>query len=81
MSAETAVKNCPACGSDEISHGQSWPPSRGSVECHADGCGVITVACSGHEAITLWNRGVWTHELVERDADGQPIYRIKREGA
>lgn len=72
---DTDVRNCPKCGSDEISFGFSAPPMTGVVECHADGCEVLAVAATEDAAIALWNGGVWTHELVDRDDNGIPEYR------
>ena len=72
--------NCPRCGSDEISHGYSFPPRRGNVECHADGCGVLTVADDEDKAIELWNGGRWTHAIVDHDEMGIPIYAQRKEG-
>lgn len=69
--------NCPRCGSDEISHGYSWPPMRGTVECHADGCETLVVASSEDEAIELWNAGDWTHRVIDHDEMGNPIYEAR----
>ena len=65
-------KNCPRCGSDELSHGWSAPPMSGSVQCHADGCECHTVAETEQEAIRLWNAGVWHSRVIERDESGNP---------
>ena len=64
------VKHCPRCGSDEIGHGYSWPPMSGNVCCYSDGCEAITVADTEHEAIALWNDGVWHHRPIAWDDFG-----------
>ena len=68
------VKNCPRCGSDEISHGYSIPPVQGIVSCHSDGCEITTVAESERQAIQRWNAGKWDFRVVERDDNGNPIW-------
>ncbi len=66
------AKNCPRCGSDEISYGRSHPPMQGHVECHADGCEALTVDRDTDTALRLWNAGVWQRRIVDRDEDGHP---------
>jgi hypothetical protein len=68
---------CPACGSDELSYGESRPPRRGIVECHAEGCEVVCIAGSVTAALAIWCAGEWTHELVDRDENGKPTYTPK----
>lgn len=65
---------CPRCGSDEISHGYSYPPMTGIVQCHADGCEIVTTSSSEMEAIHRWNKGIWDFKVVDRDDNGNPIY-------
>jgi hypothetical protein len=67
-------KNCPRCGSDEISFGYSFPPMQGSVECHADDCEIVTVAGSEVDAIDRWNNGKWDYRVTDRDENGNAIY-------
>lgn len=69
----TPPRNCPRCGRDEISHGYSFPPMQGNVECHADGCEAVAVADTEAEAIAIWNAGEWTHRITDRDEDGIPV--------
>lgn len=45
---------CPFCGGTELSHGYSWPPEIGVVQCHS--CDALVTADSEDEAITKWNR-------------------------
>lgn len=71
--AATRVRPCPRCGGDELSHGYSWPPMQGSVECYADDCGALSIADNEAEAIAEWNAGRWSHRAVDCDEDGFAI--------
>lgn len=68
------VKNCPRCGSDEISHGYSAPPMQGTVSCHSDGCEITTVAKTERQAIQRWNAGEWDFRVVDYDDNGRQIW-------
>lgn len=65
-------KNCPRCGSIELSWGYSTPPSVGTVTCHAEGCHANITAETEEEAISLWNSGVWLYRLNGRDDNEIP---------
>ena len=69
---EFKAKNCPRCGSDEISYGYSAPPMQGHVQCHADECEAFTTADTETDAIRLWNAGSWQARIVDWDDNGNP---------
>jgi ribosomal protein L37AE/L43A len=47
------AKDCPFCGSDEVSYGYSYPPMVGVVECHA--CDAVLTGPTEAEAVAAWN--------------------------
>ena len=67
------VADCPRCGSSKISHGFSFPPEQGVVECHVDDCGAMALADSEIEAIEMWNDGQWNYRTVDYDEWGERI--------
>jgi hypothetical protein len=67
------VKNCPRCGSDALSHGWSFPPMTGSVQCFADGCEVIALADTEAEAVAMWNDGRWNYRVTDYNDNGLPV--------
>jgi len=69
---EFLAKNCPRCGSDEISYGYSCPPMQGHAQCHADGCEAFIADSEMGTAIRLWNAGVWQRRIVDWDDNGNP---------
>jgi Lar family restriction alleviation protein len=54
VSDEPTLAACPFCGGDELSHGHSFPPHQGEVQCHT--CDAQIFAGSEAEAIAAWNR-------------------------
>jgi Lar family restriction alleviation protein len=48
------LKPCPFCGSDELSHGHTFPPHQGEVQCH--NCDALIFAGNEAAAIAKWNR-------------------------
>jgi Lar family restriction alleviation protein len=69
------VKNCPFCGGDEVSHGYTYPPEEGSVQCHD--CDAFVVADSEAEAIVKWNARALTSE-TRREGEEPVAYLTVR---
>jgi hypothetical protein len=65
---------CPACGSDKVVYGWSYPPMEGVVQCYAEGCEVMTVSDTEDEAIARWLNGEWDYKVTGYDEKEYPIY-------
>lgn len=53
LTDEIALLPCPFCGGDELSHGHSYPPALGNVECHS--CDMTIFGETEAKAIEKWN--------------------------